>query len=85
MALNSLYVGLIIKARHFNGQAEVRRINREMNVVEMFVTGEHDQSWTESWDLAHTETGLRRGDYFYGGPPPRCPECGRRSECGCNI
>lgn len=61
---NMVAVGSTFKSKWFEGVVEVTGMNEEKNELEVYISrGEHGHP--ETWNLAHTEVGFDRGDYFY--------------------
>jgi len=46
-----------------NWTAEIISINEEENSIRMILRSETGGTWEEYWNLAHTESGLRSGEY----------------------
>nr|WP_321405859.1 hypothetical protein [uncultured Carboxylicivirga sp.] len=56
--------GLKFKSKWFDGIVEVDLVNEEDNDLEVYITSPSGSRWPEHWNLQHTLTGFKQGDYF---------------------
>lgn len=55
------------KIMHRDGDwvAHISSVNEKDNEISMTIRTATGGSWAEDWNLAHTESGLKRGEYVF--------------------